>query len=59
MRIFESKSCSDIEIFVNENDGLIKTIDVYQDGDVVVISEKCKAIEIAEYILKISEYLED
>lgn len=59
MKAFECKNCSDIEIFINENGGLLPTIDIRQDEDVVVISEKHKAIEIAKYILKISEYLED
>lgn len=59
MRIFEIENCKNIEIFVNENGGLSPTIDIYQDEGVVVISEKSKAIEIAKYILKISEYLED
>lgn len=59
MKVFEFRKCSDIEIFFNENCGLSPTIDIFQDEDVVVISEKHKAIEIAKYILKISEYLED
>lgn len=59
MKVFESKKCSDIEVFINPNGGLITTIDIKQDDEVVVISEKSMGLEFAAHILKISEKLED
>lgn len=59
MKVFESKKCSDIEVVINPNGGLITTIDIRQDDELVVISEKSIALEFAAYILKISEKLED
>lgn len=61
MKVFKSKMCSDldIQVLINKNDGLIKTIDIKQDNEVVIISQKSIALEFASYILKISEKLED
>lgn len=58
MKVFKSKKCSNIKVVINPNDGLIKTIDIKQEDEIVVISEKSVALEFAAYILKISEKLE-
>ena len=59
MKVFESKSCSDIQVVINPNGGLMTTIDIKQDDEIVVISEKSLALEFALYILKVSGRLED
>lgn len=58
MKSFKSNICGDIDVKINDNGGAIKTIEIKQEDDCVVIAEKSTALNLVDYLLKISEQLE-
>lgn len=58
MNEFKQKISNKIDVILVSNDCAFFTIDISQDEDLIVISDKNKAIEIANYIMRLSEKLE-
>lgn len=58
MNEFTQKISNKIDVSLVSNDCAFFTIDISQDDDLIVISDKNTAVEIANYIMKLSEKLE-
>lgn len=58
MNEFTQKLSSKIDVSLVSDDCTFFTIDISQDDDLIVITDKNKAVEIANYIMKLSEKLE-